>query len=77
MWQKIMNLYNTNTTFHSLVTGLEGALVSAITSWNGGIPVNKTGWVALGSFVGVALYNFLKRWMQQNVATKNVINKTS
>jgi hypothetical protein len=77
MWEKLMNLYNTNSTFHSFVTGLEGAIVSAATSYTGGVPTNKTGWYALASFFGVAVYNYIKRYLQTNVATRSVLAKTS
>jgi hypothetical protein len=69
---KILNWYNTNTYFHSFVLALEAALISFATSYSGGLPTNKSGWVALASALGGAVWGALKRWLSQNVATVGV-----
>lgn len=75
MWKKIMNYYNTQPLFQSFVSGAEGAVLGALSSWSGGIPLNKAGWITLACFFGKALYGWGKRWMQQNVATVGVVAK--
>ncbi len=75
MWKQIMNWYNTKPLFQSFVQGIEGAMVSALAAWTGGIPANKAAWISLGAFVGKALYGWGKRWLQQNVATVGVVTK--
>jgi len=72
MWAKLMNFYNTNALFHSLVLGVEAAIISFATSYNGGLPTNKAGWVSLAFGVGGAVWGAIKRWMATNVATKNL-----
>jgi hypothetical protein len=72
MWQKVMNFYNTNAPFHSLVIALEYATVSFLTSYSGGLPKGKAGWVALVASLGGALWAAGKRWMATNEATKNL-----
>ena len=76
---RIVNYYNTNATFKSLVSGLEGAFVSALTAWvvtmGYGIPMTKSAWVALAAFVGKGLWGWFKRWLQNNVATEAVATK--
>ena len=72
MWQKIVNFYNTNTYFHSLVIALEYAAVGFLSSWSGGIPTSKSGWLTLGAAFLGAIVAALKRWLQNNVATVNV-----
>jgi hypothetical protein len=74
----ITNYYNTSTPFHSLVQGVIGALVGAVSAWvaaGGSLPTSKTGWIALGAFVFKFVYAFFTRWMQQNVATVSVATK--
>jgi hypothetical protein len=72
MIKKIVNFYNTSTVFHSFVSGVEGAIVGALSSWSGGVPVGKAGWIALAAFIGKALWSWWKRWAQNNVATVSV-----
>lgn len=67
--RNIVNFYNQNAAMHSFVSGLEGAVVGALTSWGGGIPVNKSGWIVLGCFVGKAAWGYIKHWLQVNAAT--------
>jgi hypothetical protein len=73
--KSLMNLYNTNTLFHSFVLGLEMALVSFITSYNGGLPTTKAAWVSLALGVGGAVWGAIKRWLANNVATQPVAAK--
>ena len=77
--QKLINYYNTNSTFHALVAGFEGAVVSAVTAWivtlGYGIPTTKANWVALGAFVAKAAWGWFKRWLQTNEATVGVETK--
>lgn len=75
MWQKITNYYNSNAKFHSFVVAAEFAAVSAVTSYNGGLPNSKTGWAALGSAVLGGAWGFVKRWLATNVATQNLTLK--
>jgi hypothetical protein len=63
----LINLYKTNTAFHSFVAGLEGAVVAALVSWNGGLPVGKTAWVTFAAFVGKALWGWLRGYLTQAV----------
>lgn len=77
---KLVNFYNTNAKFKGLVSGLEGAVVSAVTAWivtmGYGVPMNKSAWVAFGAFIGKAAWGYSKRWLQTNVATEGVTTKT-
>ena len=72
MWKTIMNLYNTSTVFHSLVIAVEMAVVSFATSYSGGLPTSRAGWVSLAFAFGGAIWAAIKRWLATNVATKQV-----
>lgn len=72
MLEKIANKYNSNAKFHSFVIAVEYAAVSFVTSYGGGMPTQKSGWVALGgAFVG-AVIGATKRWLATNVATQGL-----
>jgi len=72
MWERLMNFYNTSAAFHSFVVALEYAAISFITSYQGGVPSSKAGWLALGgAFLG-ALVGGIKRWLATNVATQGL-----
>jgi hypothetical protein len=62
--KKLFNFYNTNTAFHSFVQGLLAAMIGALTSWGGGVPLDKAGWYTLAAFVGKALFSWFTRWAQ-------------
>lgn len=70
--QKLVNLYNTNTRFHSLVIALEYTGLGFLGSWSGGVPSSKSGWIALATGLGGALVGAGKRWLQTNVASQNL-----
>lgn len=72
MWNKIVNYYNTNSKFHSFVVAVEFALVSALSTYDGGVPTTKSAWIALGGFVAGVAWGAVKRWLVQNVATAPV-----
>lgn len=73
--QSLINYYNVSPTFHSFVICLEYAVVSFVTSYSGGVPTSKSGWVALaGAFAGVVVGS-LKRWLATNIATVRVPQK--
>ena len=72
MMQKLVNYYNTNSTFHSFVICLEYAAVCFITSYSGGMPTSKSGWAALGAGLVGALVGAFKRWAAVNVASVGV-----
>jgi hypothetical protein len=76
MLTKIINFYNQNAYFHSFVIAVEFALVSFMTSYNGGIPVNQTAWVSFGSALGGAVWAAVKRWLATNVATHGLNMKS-
>jgi hypothetical protein len=65
-----MNLYNTNSYFHSFITAIEMALVGFITSYSGGLPTTKTAWATVAAAVGGALWGALRNWLATNVATQ-------
>lgn len=75
MWRKVMNYYNTNAKFHGLVIAVEYAGISFLTSWSGGVPTGKSGWVALGGGLIGAVVGAVKRWMATNVASVGVETK--
>ena len=68
----IVNLYNTNTYFHSLVLAIEAALISFVTSYNGGIPTTKAAWLSVLFALGGAIWGAVKRYLASNAATKSV-----
>jgi hypothetical protein len=68
-FQQIMNYYNTNTTFHSLIHGALVALIGAAISWHGGGKLTTTTVIAFLSFIGQALFSWFTRWAQINLAT--------
>jgi hypothetical protein len=72
MLRKIFNYYNTNVTFHSFIQGGIGALLVAVTTYSGGVPVNKAGWLAVIAFFVKAIISWATRWAQQNVATRAI-----
>ena len=75
---KFINLYNTNTKFHSFVQGLVGAVIGAGSEWiksGAGVPTSKTALYALGAFVFKYLYSWATRWAQNNLATQGVATK--
>lgn len=67
-----VNLYNTNATFHSFVLALEYAGVAFLSTYQGGVPTSRQGWIALGTGVAGALISAGKRWLVTNYATKNL-----
>lgn len=71
-WQRVMNYYNTNAKFHSFVVAVEYAAVGFLSTWPGGVPTSKQGWVALGAGVAGAIISAVKRWAATNVATQNL-----
>jgi hypothetical protein len=71
----IVNFYNTNSYFHSFVIAMEMAIVSFVTSYDGGLPTTKSALVSLAFAVGGALWAALKRWLATNVATVGVVPK--
>jgi len=72
MLKKVMNLYNTNAKFHSFVVALEYGAVGFLSTWNGGIPSGKQGWIALAAGLAGAVISAGKRWAATNVATENL-----
>lgn len=73
--QSLINYYNLSPTFHSFVICLEYAAVSFVTSYSGGVPTSKSGWIALGgAFVGTVI-GAAKRWVATNIATVRVPQK--
>jgi hypothetical protein len=75
---KLVNLYNTNTKFHSFVQGLVGAIIGAGSEWlksGGGLPTTTTALYGLGAFVLKYVWSWWTRWAQNNVATKGVVAK--
>lgn len=72
MWEKIVNFYNTNAAFHSFVVALEMAVVSFVTSYNGGVPATKAALVSLCFAFAGAIWGAVKRWLATNVATSNL-----
>jgi len=80
MWQKVLNYYNTNSAFHSLVMALEyafatyvgGVIDGWVTSGTLTLPTSKAAWTALGVGLAGALWSAAKRWAQTNVATQNL-----
>lgn len=72
----LMNYYNTNAKFHSFVVFVEMGAVSFATSYSGGLPTTKAGWVALVFAGGGAVWGAIKRWLSTNVATENLTLKS-
>jgi hypothetical protein len=72
MLKWIFNYYNQSTPFHSFVQGMLGALIAALTSWQGGVPLNMGAFYALLAFLGKALFAWFTRWAQTQQATKAV-----
>lgn len=73
--KSLMNFYNTNAYFHSFVVAVEMGVVSFATSYSGGLPTNKAGWVSLGFAVGGVVWGAVKRWLATNVATTSLTMK--
>jgi hypothetical protein len=71
----VMNLYNTNATFHSFIVAMEMAIVSFVTSYQGGMPTTKSAWISLACAAGGAVWGALKRYLATNVATVGVTTK--
>lgn len=63
---KVINLYNTNQTFHSFVSGLEGTLIAAVVSYSGGSSNGKTAIASFVSFIGMTAYGFIRKWLVDN-----------
>ena len=70
--KRLVTFYNTNSKFHSFVVAVEYAAVSFLTSWSGGVPTGRSGWVALAGAFGGSLIGAAKRWLATNVATVGV-----
>lgn len=66
--QKIVNLYAANGKFHSFVIAMEFAIVGFLTTYSGGLPTSKDGWMALAAGIGGALWGAVKGWLRNNVA---------
>lgn len=65
-FQKLVQLYTANGKFHSFVVACETGLASGLTSYSGGVPSGKAGWIALATFVGGFLWGSVKGWLRQN-----------
>lgn len=72
--EKLVNLYNTNSKFHSFVLAVEYAGASFVTEAfaTGQLPTSKKALVAFGIGLGGAVIAAVKRWMATNVGTQNL-----
>ena len=75
MIQRLISLYESNAYVKSLVTALEMTVVSFVTSYSGGLPSSKSGWVALASALGGAVWSALRTWLVQNAVKAQVAPK--
>ena len=66
----LVNYYNTNPTFHAIVSTAEGGAITGFMTWAAmGLPLNKQSLFALGGAVGggivTALRNYFKNRLNQ------------
>jgi len=66
--QKVVALYAANGKFHSFVVAVEFAIVGFLTTYQGGLPVGRDGWSALGAGILGAIWGAVKGWLRNNVA---------
>lgn len=66
-FQYVVNLYRTNSKFHSFVGYVEYTLIGFFVGYSGGIPVTKDAWHGLLVGVAGAIVAAIKRWVVQNV----------
>jgi hypothetical protein len=59
----LINLYKTNTLFHSFVAGLEGAVVASLVAYSDGFPTTKTAFVSTAAFFGKALWGWFRGYL--------------
>lgn len=63
----VVSLYVQNKKFHSFVIALEFALVGFLSTYSGGVPTSKQGWISLGAGLVGAAWGAVKGWLRNNV----------
>ena len=63
----VVSLYVQNKKFHALVVALEFAIIAFLSTYSGGIPTSKQGWISLGAGLLGAAWGALKGWARNNL----------